>query len=240
MKIVVVGAAGTIGAAVTAALEANKHEVIRASRKLAPRIDISDPQSIRRFFAEVKDLDGVVSCAGDARFAPLDKLTDEDFLFSVSNKLMGQVNLIRAALPVIRDNGSITVTSGVLAKYPMIGSGAVSLVNAGLEGFTRVAALEATRAVRVNVVSPGWVKETMVKFGMDPTPGKAAVDVNDEDEEQDYYTNSDWVLVTSDGAIFHDPAFKSSSVQPVRLRPNLRPWTDDYSNLFQILKILDK
>jgi NAD(P)-dependent dehydrogenase (short-subunit alcohol dehydrogenase family) len=177
MKIVVVGAAGTIGAAVTAALEANKHEVIRASRKLAPRIDISDPQSIRRLFAEVKDLDGVVSCAGDARFAPLDKLTDEDFLFSVNNKLMGQVNLIRAALPVIRDNGSITVTSGVLAKYPMIGSGAVSLVNAGLEGFTRVAALEATRGVRVNVVSPGWVKETMVKFGMDPTPGKAAVDV---------------------------------------------------------------
>ena len=135
------------------------------------------PQSIRRFFAEVKDLDGVVSCAGDARFAPLDKLTDEDFLFSVNNKLMGQVNLIRAALPVIRDKGSITVTSGVLAKYPMIGSGAVSLVNAGLEGFTRVAALEATRGVRVNVVSPGWVKETMVKFGMDPTAGKAAVDV---------------------------------------------------------------
>jgi NAD(P)-dependent dehydrogenase (short-subunit alcohol dehydrogenase family) len=31
--------------------------------------------------------------------------------------------------------------------------------------------------VRVNVVSPGWVKETMVKFGMDPTPGKAAADV---------------------------------------------------------------
>ena len=56
MKIVVVGAAGTIGTAVTAALEANKHEVIRASRQLAPRIDISDPQSIRRFFAEVKDL----------------------------------------------------------------------------------------------------------------------------------------------------------------------------------------
>ncbi len=177
MKIVVVGASGTIGAAVATALEANKHEVIRASRKLVPGIDISDPQSIRQFFAEVKDLDGVVSCAGDARFAPLDKLTDEDFLFSVNNKLMGQVNLIRAALPVIRDKGSITVTSGMLAKYPMIGSGAVSLVNAGLEGFTRVAALEATRAVRVNVVSPGWVKETMVKFGMDPSPGKAALDV---------------------------------------------------------------
>jgi len=177
MKIVVVGAAGTIGSAVAAALEANKHEVIRASRKLAPSIDISDSQSIHRFFREVRDLDGVVSCAGDARFAPLDKLTDEDFLYSVNNKLMGQVNLVRAALPVIREKGSITVTSGVLSKYPMVGSGAVSMVNAGLEGFTRVAALEATRGVRVNVVSPGWVKETMVKFGMDPTPGKAAVEV---------------------------------------------------------------
>ena len=92
--------------------------------KLAPRIDISDPQSILRFFAEVRDLDGVVSCAGDARFAPLDKLTDEDFLFSVNNKLMGQVNLIRAALPVIRDKGSITVTSGVWQNIPGLIEGA--------------------------------------------------------------------------------------------------------------------
>jgi hypothetical protein len=70
--------------------------------------------------------------------------------------------------------------------------------------------------------------------------GKAAIDVDDEDEEANYFTNSEWVLVSSDGAIFHDAAFKSSSVQPARVRPNLRPWTDDYSNLFQILKILDE
>ncbi len=67
--------------------------------------------------------------------------------------------------------------------------------------------------------------------------GKAVVDVDDEDEEEDYFSNSDWVLVSADAAIFRDAAFKSSSVQPARIRPNLRPWTDDYSNLFQILKI---
>jgi hypothetical protein len=67
--------------------------------------------------------------------------------------------------------------------------------------------------------------------------GKAAVDVDDEDEEEDYFANSDWVLVSADAAIFRGAAFKSSSVQPARIRPNLRPWTDDYSNLFQILKI---
>jgi len=67
--------------------------------------------------------------------------------------------------------------------------------------------------------------------------GRTPVDVDDVDEEEDYFSNSDWVLVSSDAAIFRDPAFKSSSVQPARYRPNLRPWTDDYSNLFQILKI---
>jgi hypothetical protein len=67
--------------------------------------------------------------------------------------------------------------------------------------------------------------------------GKAVVDVDDEDEEEDYFADSDWVLVSADAATFRAPAFKSSSVQPARFRPNLRPWTDDYSNLFQILKI---
>jgi hypothetical protein len=70
--------------------------------------------------------------------------------------------------------------------------------------------------------------------------GKAVVDVDDEDEEEDHFITSDWALVTSDGAVFHDSAFKSSSVQPARMRPNLRPWTDDYSNLFQILKVRNK
>jgi hypothetical protein len=67
--------------------------------------------------------------------------------------------------------------------------------------------------------------------------GKAAVDVDDEDEEANYFSNSDWVLVSADAAIFRDAAFKSSSVEPAQVRANLRPWTDDYSNLFQILKV---
>ncbi len=70
--------------------------------------------------------------------------------------------------------------------------------------------------------------------------GKTAVDVQDQDEEEDYFANSDWVVVSSDAAIFRDPAFKSSSVQPAEYRPDLRPWTDDYSNLFQIVKLRNR
>jgi len=67
--------------------------------------------------------------------------------------------------------------------------------------------------------------------------GATPMDVDDGDEEEDYFSDSDWVLVSTDSAIFRDPAFKSSSVQPARYRADLHPWTDDYSNLFQILKL---
>jgi NAD(P)-dependent dehydrogenase (short-subunit alcohol dehydrogenase family) len=61
--------------------------------------------------------------------------------------------------------------------HTMVGSACISLVNAGLEGFVRAAALELPRRLRINAVSPPWVKETMIKLGMDPTLGLASVDV---------------------------------------------------------------
>src|SRR5262249_54450941 len=106
-----------------------------------------------------------------------EKLTDDDFAFSLGNKLMGQVNLVRHGFASVRDGGSFTLTSGVLAQKPMPGSGAISLVNSGLEGFVRAAALEAPRNIRVNVVSPPWVTETLVGLGMDPSIGLSAATV---------------------------------------------------------------
>lgn len=176
MKIVVIGATGTIGAAVVHALSA-RHEVIGASRHSEPRVDIQDASTIGKLFDRVPAVDAVISCAGGAAWKPLAQLTDADFAASLADKLMGQVNVVRAALARVRDGGAIVVTSGVLARRPMQGSAAVSLVNAGLEGFVRAAALEATRGVRVNVVSPPWVSETLVKLKMDPSIGLPAATV---------------------------------------------------------------
>src|SRR5205807_7759547 len=77
----------------------------------------------------------------------------------------------------LADNGSITITSGVLAQRPARGSGAVSLVSAGLEGFARAAALEAPRGIRINVVSPPWVSETLQALGMPLQGGLPAATV---------------------------------------------------------------
>jgi hypothetical protein len=68
--------------------------------------------------------------------------------------------------------------------------------------------------------------------------GKAALQVDDDGEGFDYLTSSDWILVTSDPAIgmFTDRIFQDQGITRARMRRDLRPWTDDYSNLFQILK----
>ena len=176
LRILLVGASGTIGSAVGRALERD-HELLRASRsKSEIAVDITDVASIREMYRKTGPLDAVVAVAGDARFKPFDELTDEDFAFSIRNKLMGQVNLVRLGMSAIRANGSFTITSGILASQPMAGGGAVSLVNAGLEGFARAAALEAPRGIRVNAVSPPWVTETLKALKMD-VPGGLPADV---------------------------------------------------------------
>lgn len=170
MRVIVVGATGTIGKAIVAAL-GRDHEVLAASRNSKIRVDMSDPESIRNMYKTVGRIDAVISAAGQARFAPLTQLTDADFQFSLENKLMGQVNLVRYGMDAMSDRGSFTLTSGVLARFPMKGSGAISLVNAGLEGFVRAAALEAPRGIRVNIVSPPWIIDTLKALGMDPSGG---------------------------------------------------------------------
>jgi NAD(P)-dependent dehydrogenase (short-subunit alcohol dehydrogenase family) len=165
MRILVIGAHGIIGSAIVTAF-AGDHEVIGASRSGADvQVDIRNPESIRSMYESVGTVDAVISAAGSGAWKPLDALTDEDFDLSLHYKLMGQVNVIRYGFAHVRDAGSITTTSGILGRAPMQDSAAISLVNSGLEGFTRAAALEAPRGIRVNVVSPPWVTETLIAMG---------------------------------------------------------------------------
>lgn len=174
MRVLVVGANGTIGQAIVRAL-APKHKVIRASRsKSEVKVDLTDPESIRRMYRSTGRVDAVVSAAGEGKFAPLAQLTDEDFRFTLSSKLMGQVNLVRYGVDQVNDQGSFTLTTGILFERPSPGSGVLALVNGGLIGFVRAAALELPRGIRINDCCPGWVSETLEAMGMDPKGGTRA------------------------------------------------------------------
>jgi len=178
MKIIVIGATGTIGTKVVEALSATGHEVVGVARSTGEiKVNLDEHSTIRAMFDKISGVDAVISCAGNAAFKPLADLTDADYELGLRSKLMEQVWLARIAKDRLRDGGSITLTTGVFAMHPMPGCASISMVNAGLEGFVRAAALELPRNLRINAVSPPWVKETMVKLGMDPSPGLASADV---------------------------------------------------------------
>ncbi|WP_219518528.1 short chain dehydrogenase [Nonomuraea ceibae] len=175
MRIIVIGATGTIGSAVAALLAAD-HEVVPASRRGPARVDLTHPASLDALFAAVPDVDAVVCCAASGALAPLVTLPDADYWRGLDGKLIGQVNLVRRAALHLRPGGSVTLTSGRIPD-PLPGSTLGHLVNAGLESFVRAAAPEMPHGIRLNAISPGWVRETSLALGMDGTAGIPAHDL---------------------------------------------------------------
>lgn len=169
-KVLLIGSTGTIGSAVNDLLKQQGHTVIGANYSEGDyRVDLSDKSSISALFSKVGKVDAVVCTAGLASFGSLTGLKDEDFALGLDNKLMGQINLVREGLSYLNENGSFTLTSGVLAHEPMPGSAAISPVNAAVEGFAKAAALELPAGLRINVASPVFVTETAKAMGMDTT-----------------------------------------------------------------------
>lgn len=178
MRILVIGATGTIGSAVADALRERGHDIVGAGATSGERrVDISDPASIERLYESAGPLDAVVCAAGVARFGPLDALTAEDFDLSVRSKLLGQVELVRRGVGVVGEGGSFTLTSGDLSTAPEPGTVAVVMTGAAVEAFARAAALDLDGRYRVNVVSPGAVAESLEAAGRDASGAVRVRDV---------------------------------------------------------------
>lgn len=176
MKILLVGAHGTVGSAVAAEL-GGRHEIVTAGRKTGElHFDLSDRAAMEAALQRVGPVDAIVSAAGQVGWAPLLDLTAEQWAYTVANKLMGQVNLALVGQRFLRDGGSITLTSGILMHQPVACGAGASLANGGIEGFVRAAAVELPRGIRINAVSPGVLLESMDHLGpyfrgFQPVPG---------------------------------------------------------------------
>jgi NAD(P)-dependent dehydrogenase (short-subunit alcohol dehydrogenase family) len=175
VKVIVIGGTGTIGSAVVDALR-GRHEVIVASRSGEPRVDLADSRTVARLLERLNGADAVVCCAANAPLASITELSDQDFVASITPKLLGQVAVAIHAAAHLRDGGSITLTSGAIPEGTS-GAAAGAMVNAGLEAFVRAAAQDLHRGLRINAVSPAWVAQTMTELGMDAAQGTPAAEV---------------------------------------------------------------
>jgi NADP-dependent 3-hydroxy acid dehydrogenase YdfG len=158
MKILLLGSTGHIGSAVHERLR-RSHEVIAASRSRGVGVDVEDPASIRALFAEVGQVDAVVAAVGKVPFKPLEQLERADVLAGLTNKALGQVEIVRQGIAHVTDGGSFTLTSGVVGREVIRTGAAAAMANGALEYFVRAAAAELPRGIRINVVSPTVLQE---------------------------------------------------------------------------------
>lgn len=164
MKIVIVGASGTVGSAVSELL-AQDHQVIRVGHSQGDAtVDMRDPASIKALFAKLGQFNALVVASGSVAFNGLTEMSDEQWQVGLESKLMGQINLTRAAIPYLNDKGSITLISGILSEEPINWGVSASTVNGAIDHFVKAAACELPRGLRINVVSPTVLEESMDKY----------------------------------------------------------------------------
>jgi NAD(P)-dependent dehydrogenase (short-subunit alcohol dehydrogenase family) len=128
-------------------------------------------------FDKTGKVDAVICTAGKVHFGDFAKLTEAEIDIGLKDKLMGQVNLVLIGRDYLNDNGSFTLTSGVLSHDPIRYGAGASLVNGALDSFVKAAAIELPRGLRINAVSPGVLEESLPTYGPyflghDAVPGK--------------------------------------------------------------------
>jgi NAD(P)-dependent dehydrogenase (short-subunit alcohol dehydrogenase family) len=159
MKILLIGASGTIGKRITPVF-AQKYEVITAGRSSGNIIvDISSITSIENLFKQANNIDAVVCVAGDSVTSDLSLLTADQLYVGIQQKLLAQINLVLIGQHYLNTNGSFTLVSGKMGDRPGKGSAGKSVVNGGINSFVLAAALEMPRGIRINVASPAKVAD---------------------------------------------------------------------------------
>ena len=180
MKLLVIGGKGTIGKKVAAHFS-RTHEIITAGRTSGDvTVDITDSGSIKAMFESVGIIDAILCIAGEAKWAPFDSLTEDDYYIGLRSKLMGQVNLVRIGQDYLNPGGSFTLTTGILADHPVVMTTSAAMVNGGIHSFVKAAALELKNEFRINVVSSGLVEDAVEKYeayfpGHNPIPMKKVI-----------------------------------------------------------------
>ena len=135
------------------------------------KLDVTNFESCKSLYKYVIEkygrIDGLVCNAGITKDALTFKMTDEQFDNVINVNLKGVFNIVRLVGPMMEQQGfgSIVNVSSVVGEYGNIGQANYAASKAGLVGMSLSWAKEFARKganVRVNVLSPGYIKTEML------------------------------------------------------------------------------
>lgn len=164
MKIIIVGASGTMGRYLGNAF-GNEHDIIRVSRHEGDILaDIYSVESIESMFRQAGAFDALICVAGPTFVGPWAKMSPPEFSAGLTGKLLGQVNLVLIGQHYINPGGSFTLITGGLTDEPQRNFANASAANGAVEAFVRAAAVELPSGVRINAVSPTVLEDSPQYF----------------------------------------------------------------------------
>jgi NAD(P)-dependent dehydrogenase (short-subunit alcohol dehydrogenase family) len=123
--------------------------------------DVTNLADLDRLVAQIKrekgKLDIVFANAGFARFAPLDKITEEHYDLIFDANVKGVIFTVQKALPLIPDGGSIVLNASIVATKGFADWSMYSAAKAAVRSLARTWTSDLKqRRIRVNAVSPGY------------------------------------------------------------------------------------
>ncbi|SDJ07456.1 SDR family oxidoreductase [Nonomuraea jiangxiensis] len=123
--------------------------------------DLTDARAVGRLFDDLGEFTHLVYTAGEPlTIMPLDTLDLDKARDFFALRYFGALGAVRAALPYLRKDGSITLTTGIAKDRPGPGWAVAASICGAMEALTRALAVELA-PIRVNVVSPGFVRSPL-------------------------------------------------------------------------------
>jgi len=164
MKIIIVGASGTMGKYLSNSFKKEHEVVTAATRGCDVQVDITAAVSIENMYKQVGAFDALISTAGPTYVGPWKKMTGKEFRKGIEGKMMGQINLVLIGQHYINPKGSFSLITGALTHDPQKNFANASAANGAVEAFVRAAAIELENGIRINAVSPTVIEDSPQYF----------------------------------------------------------------------------
>jgi len=176
-KVVLLGGTSGIGLATASAVAkegaiivvvSSRHQKVGEALTLLPKgsigltADLGDEKQVEQLFKTIGEFDHLVFTAGDKlKLSEVGALDIDQAKQSINLRFWGAIMAIKHGAPLIRKDGSVTLTTGALGRKPRKGTIVISAMASAIEGLTRALACELA-PIRVNAVCAGTVRTNLL------------------------------------------------------------------------------